>query len=294
MKSLYISDLDGTLLDQNGALSETSRQLLNQLLEKGLAFTVASGRSCASVRQVLQGLALRLPIIASDGAFLTHFHSGEHQTVRAIVPEVAQDLYALIREFDFYPFVTSFDGRTDHLFYSHILNAGMQWYLDERQSAQDKRLEKRKELRGCLDQSVICYTLIGLAAPVLELEQAVRRHFGDAFNIMCFESWYSPGWQWLRIHDRKATKAQAISALVEHSGLEDYEIVVFGDQLNDLQMMRQAHRAIAVENALEPVKALASQIIGPHSHDSVARFLCQEWAEQNAAEDAEKKRTSLG
>ena len=65
---LYISDLDGTLLRPDGALSDYSRDGLNGLIADGMHFTVATARSVVSIRQLLQGLQLSLPVINLNGA----------------------------------------------------------------------------------------------------------------------------------------------------------------------------------------------------------------------------------
>ena len=54
-------------------------------------------------------------------------------------------------------------------------------------------------------------------------------------------------------------------------------LVVFGDNINDLPMMRLADVAVAVENAVEEVKAEADIVIGPNTSDSVARFIIDDF-----------------
>ena len=63
MNTVYVSDLDGTLLRSDATLSVFSRDTLTRLLSEGLLFTVASARSVASIRPILAGLKLPLPII---------------------------------------------------------------------------------------------------------------------------------------------------------------------------------------------------------------------------------------
>ena len=77
-KKLYISDLDGTLLKTEGTLSEYSKNSLNDMLKNGLQFTVASARNVGSIRKVLHGVNLTLPVIEINGAFLTNIETGEH------------------------------------------------------------------------------------------------------------------------------------------------------------------------------------------------------------------------
>ena len=68
--TVYISDLDGTLLRNDATLSDYARDRLSQMIRSGLQFTVASARSVVSIRQMLHGLELPLPVIEFNGAFV--------------------------------------------------------------------------------------------------------------------------------------------------------------------------------------------------------------------------------
>ena len=52
---------------------------------------------------------------------------------------------------------------------------------------------------------------------------------------------------------------------------------MFGDHNNDIEMFQEADRAIAVANATDELKALATQVIGPNDEDSVVRYLLDYW-----------------
>jgi 5-amino-6-(5-phospho-D-ribitylamino)uracil phosphatase len=63
-------------------------------------------------------------------------------------------------------------------------------------------------------------------------------------------------------------------------GLETRDLTVFGDDINDISMFEQAGRAVAVANAIEPVKEKAHLLIGSNCDDSVARFIGEEFSSQ--------------
>ena len=70
MKVLYVSDLDGTLLNENSSISEQSLSILNTLIKKGVAFTFATARSLHSAAKVTKGLQLKLPLIVYNGVYV--------------------------------------------------------------------------------------------------------------------------------------------------------------------------------------------------------------------------------
>ena len=71
MKTLYISDLDGTLLQSNGTPSEFTVKTINDLIGKGMNITFATARSYSSAAKILPLFDLRIPAATMNGVFLT-------------------------------------------------------------------------------------------------------------------------------------------------------------------------------------------------------------------------------
>ncbi len=265
--TLYISDLDGTLLEPSGALAPDSRKALVEMLSEGLVFTVASARSVVSIQTLLQGLPLSLPVIEFNGAFISDLATGQHEIVNALEQDIAEDVYRLAGEFGGTAIVSTFNGANDCVYYAHVGNLGTQWYLDDCHARQDTRWHYADDL-----------TMIDKLDRLAELEAAIVARWAGAVELHLFENMYSPGWHWLTVHDRRATKDQAITILREAYGLQDHSLTVFGDQINDLKMFGVADCAVAVANAHPRVLAQAHQIIGPNTDGSVVRFIQDEWA----------------
>jgi len=76
-KTLYVTDLDGTLLNREDSISPFSIKTVNDLVEKGMLFTYATARSLVSASKVAAGLSTRIPIIAYNGAFIIQPSTGE-------------------------------------------------------------------------------------------------------------------------------------------------------------------------------------------------------------------------
>ena len=118
---LYVSDVDHTLLGSDGTLSRYSRDTLNSLLAAGMQFTVASARSCASLRHLLAGLHLTLPVVDFNGSFVSDLATGRHHVVHAVPPALLGDLWSLVKRSGHMPFVSTWDGRADRLYYDTVL-----------------------------------------------------------------------------------------------------------------------------------------------------------------------------
>ena len=86
MKTIYMADLDGTLLRSDGTLSDYTKTTLNALIERGLQFTVNTSRTPDSAMSVLQGLRLKLPIILMNGSMFYNPVTRETEHLLCIDP----------------------------------------------------------------------------------------------------------------------------------------------------------------------------------------------------------------
>jgi Cof subfamily protein (haloacid dehalogenase superfamily) len=282
MNTLYVSDLDGTLLCSAACLSDASHTALQAMLADGLPFAVASARSVVSMRPALSGLELKLPVIELNGAFVSDLGTGRHEIVNALPRELAADIYEAVAAFGCTPVIATFDGAADCLYHAQITNAGVRHYIEDRRRHRDERLRHCGSLADALADQVVSITLIDEEARLAELDLALRARHGPNIETHLFENIYSPGWYWLQVHDPRATKAQGVQTLVELCDLSAEELVVFGDHLNDVGMFGIAHCAVAVENAHPTLKRLATHVIGSNEDDSVVKFIREHWVERRA------------
>jgi Cof subfamily protein (haloacid dehalogenase superfamily) len=271
---LYLSDLDGTLLDSSGEVSERTRKGLRTLLEAGLPFSVASARSYFSIRKLFGAdMPFRLPIIEFNGAFLTDYKTGEHLEVYSLGTELGEELFDRVLGAGLRPFVCSYDGREDCLHYDELINSGMVWYEKRRRDAGDTRLRRTMSLRSTMSEQVVSLTVMAPdALRIQALRDALRESYGERLQLFCYENEYQKGNWWLTIHHERASKHIAMRRLQEQFA-PGAKLTAFGDNVNDLSMLKDADVAVAVGNAVEPVLAAAHHVIGTNDEDSVVRFL---------------------
>lgn len=272
-ESFYVSDLDGTLLNNEARLSAATQGRLTRLLDEGIEFTVASARGVASMRTILRELPLKLPVIGFNGAFLSDLATGQHEIVNAMAHEVADALHGLMSDHGIPPLISTFSGREDLVYHAEPVNEGMHWWLEERIASRDPRLRRLIDARSALSEQVVCLTGIGPETLMIEIAARIGEVFVDEIELHVFENGYSPGWHWLTVHDRRASKDQAVRELMRARGLDDRKLVAFGDQSNDLKLLAAADEAIAVANAIPVIKARAKHVIGSNEDDSVVDFI---------------------
>lgn len=93
-------------------------------------------------------------------------------------------------------------------------------------------------------------------------------------NPMFYHDWYGGEIAEVEAFPEGATKAKAIGRLKRMTGAT--RVVVFGDNTNDLSMMRMADWSVAVGNAIDEVKQAADEVIGTNEADAVARFILED------------------
>lgn len=273
---LYISDLDGTLLGNDARLSDYALENLTRLIESGLNFTIASARSLTSIREIIRGLPVKLPVIEINGALISDLQTGEHHTINTMHKNTVENIFTHITDHGCMPFISSFDGSRDNLYYEKVVNEGMQWFLGDGTEDHVKRVRRIGNIADSFDEQVVCITVIDRFEVMQKLSDKIKAEFPSQLENHFFANPYNGQWHWLTIHDKRANKAIAVRQLANELGYGLEDVVVFGDQLNDVQMMqlnREGAHSVAVDNATDEVKLFASEIADSNENDGVVKYL---------------------
>ena len=273
MKTLYVTDLDGTLLNTHNTISEYSKNSINGLVEKGMIFTYATARSLASASVVAKGLSTEIPVIAYNGAFIVEPSNGKILSSNFITEEQKEFLRETFQKCNVSPLVYAYvDGVEKVTWRTDRENEGIRHYLNVRKG--DKRFNPLTEEEAdklYLGDSFY-YTCIGEKEELLPVYEALKDN--EAFNVLFHQEIYRPEY-WCEILPKKATKANAIAELKKLWGCD--RVVSFGDAVNDIPMFEISDECYAVENAVEELKKIATGIIGSNEEDGVAKWLMENW-----------------
>lgn len=160
MKTLYVSDLDGTLLNLNDKISEYSTSIINSLIDKGMHFTYATARSLSSASIVAKGLTTNIPVIVYNGAFIINANSGEILSSTKFNNKEKYFVIELLEKYKIFPLVYSFiDGAEKVSWIQGKENYGMAHYLSNRGG--DKRLNPLNSSDYLYSGDVFYFTCIG-------------------------------------------------------------------------------------------------------------------------------------
>lgn len=269
MQTLYVTDLDGTLLNSNDRISQYSIETINGLVAKGMQFTYATARSLVSASVVAKGLSTTIPVIAYNGALIIHPATGEVIFSLSFTEEEAGYLSGVLRENGANPLVYAYvDGVERVSYVEGRENEGIQRYLDMRKG--DRRFRQLSD-ETCLYQGDIFY--FTCIADREELAPMYEIFAGDGrFRCTLQQELYRPEY-FLEIMPKKASKAEAIKRLKEIWHCD--RVVSFGDAINDIPMFEISDECYAVANAVPELKTHATGEIASNDEDGVAKWLAQ-------------------
>ena len=133
MKTLYVSDLDGTLLRSDETISTYTNQVINELAEKGMLFSYATARSYHTAHKVTKGLQAKIPLIVYNGAFIKDNVTGKVLIENGFQDDVRSVIDDLIQH-DIYPTVYSLiDTKEKFSYVKDQCSKGMLRFLKTRQ-----------------------------------------------------------------------------------------------------------------------------------------------------------------
>lgn len=271
-KTLFVSDLDGTLLGADSKVSAATANMLNEAIDAGALFSIATARTPSTVDNLLHDVRTNLPLIVMTGSAMWDPKKQVYSDVIHIDPTTATKVMSRFRDNRLPTFIYTLSGKVITIYHYGPMSEEERVFLSQRDDSKYKIFripaDGTSQLPDPLDEVVLFYAM----QPSANTETTyldIREIKGC--NPIYYHDMYGPDLGILEVFSADASKANAIRRLRHIAGAD--KVVVFGDNINDLPMMREADLAVAVENAVAEVKEAADIIIGPNTSDSVARFI---------------------
>ena len=266
-KTLYISDLDGTLLSNKSGLKDRAAELISRLSKNGVLFTYATARRFGSAHFRVAKAEIKLPVILMNGVIIADGESGEVIELNGLEHCDLSKIKKAVEEYGEAPIVYSFIDGEQRASYYEGQKKRVTSYLNDHKG--DKAVRACGSYEELFEGDVHYLTFLNTLLP-----DEVKKELFSAQNGLTYTEYYDNYHKdelWTEVFSVKATKANAVLRLKEM--LKADEIVCFGDNLNDIPMFEAADRAYAVSNAKEELKAKASGIIGSNEQISVPKFI---------------------
>ncbi|MCL1835786.1 MAG: HAD family hydrolase [Oscillospiraceae bacterium] len=276
--TLYVSDLDGTLLNPDAELSGYTKDTLNSLIAGGLRFTAATARTPGTAVAILEGLNLDMPVIMMNGVLIYDVARHEKVRMHAIPPEAVKEIIGVLRSCGVTGLMYRFVGDDQSTYYeangitpksTAVSNAPMRAFIDERVARYGKAFTSVDSLGDVPAEDTVYFTLIDVPERLRPARDALSRLPG--LNVMMYKDTYSRDLWFLEMFSADASKKNAVAYLRQQYGFD--RIVGFGDNLNDLPMFEACDVCVAVENAMQEVRGAADHICGANTDDGVVKWI---------------------
>ncbi len=270
---LVVFDLDGTLLNRQSAISDYTSETLKLLNEKGIAYTVATGRTLHGARAILDGHRFPLPQAYKNGVMIWHPQTGQYSSGATLTPDELQNVVGACVRNRLTPFVFTLDEDQQSAVYHTPLVSDIERDLVRSISVEEyERVFPLDSLPG--DATVTHVNAIGAGEAIKAVLQSVE----DEAHLVAYSGVALEGeqWRWLDVHHSDASKGGAIDTMKAMLGVD--RVICFGDSDNDLSMFEMADESYAPANANNRIKSAATEVIGHHDEEGIARFLRQRFA----------------
>lgn len=270
MKTLYLTDLDGTFLNDNAEISKRSCDIINYLIDNGVNFTLSTARTYATVVPMFKNVRLNLPLVLMNGVCI--YDPIEHKTVE-YYPMSAETGRKILDVFAFHkksPLLYFENDSRLIVEYTELANKAEHSYVSQREHFFNKQFVKVEEYSVGKRDNL-------LFAVFLDEKEKIESLYNDVSKISEVSCNFYPdnytGFYFLEIFANGISKLSGAARVKALTGCD--KIVAFGDNINDLQILSFADESYAVENANELLKKAATGVIGKNTDDAVARFLLE-------------------
>ena len=241
MIKLIVSDVDGTLVeDGSSRLDPRIYQAILALREKGVQFAAASGRAYSSLEKAFEPIREKIFYIANNGAYIGCYGRSlfTYPIERSLMEEIVTDIR---KHPDLQVMCAGENGD-----YIESNDPELYTWLTEGYKFRITRVNSILELpEPCIKLSI--YKPQGVEAATADLVEK----YGSRLQMAC------AGDMWMDCMAPGINKGQAVKLLQESLDIKPEETMVFGDQLNDIEMLKQGYYSFAVANAREEVRQAA-------------------------------------
>ena len=285
MYKLVAIDLDGTLLNSYGTISEKNKQVINKAIEKGTEIVIASGRPVSSVRNFANEINANNYIICGNGSILYDLKNEQILYNKFINRQKVLQIIKICEENSIY-----YNIYTETLTIAKSLNYNVLVYNNENQNKPDdkktnikivadiyKYVEENSDLNVlkitiCDSDEIIFGSIIRKLRQikdidVLDVSHMARKTIKTGTEETKVEYFYT------EITSQNVNKWNALYELAKRLNIKENEIIAIGDNINDKEMIENAGLGIIVQNSSPYMKQIAKKMVSDNNNDGVAEAL---------------------
>ncbi|MCI8769624.1 MAG: ATP-dependent zinc metalloprotease FtsH [Lachnospiraceae bacterium] len=261
---VLVLDIDGTLLNSQREISESTKNAIVEAQRRGKTIAVASGRSISGMRRTAANILLEEfggYIIAYNGTTVLNCKTGEciyNQTI-------SKDLIAPV-------FEAAKEAKVGILVYNDskkelVLGTSLDQYSEADARECDVTVREADNFVKEIDFPINKFLLTGEPEYMKEVEKTMQSKFGSRLNVFRSDPHF------VELLPKFVDKGIAVDKLIKHLDVKKDKVICVGDSHNDLPMLRQAGLGVAMGNAQAEVKEAADFITGSNDEDGILKVI---------------------
>lgn len=258
---LIATDLDGTLLRNDKSVSQFTRDALRRVVDAGVPVVPVTARQRYGLLPIAEAAGLTGPGICANGASVVDIATGEALLSRPMSADQVARLIQTIKQAD------------PRVLFATIAPTG-EWFHAEAEYVEGSEFSDHnlapKEMVIVDEEGLIaeCSKVV-FRCPGEDAAVTLRRLRGAIGDCVATTS----GAPFVEVMAPGVSKSSTLALLCDTLGVSRERVWAFGDAANDVDMLRWAGTAFAVENACDEVRAVAAHVVGSNEDDGVARQL---------------------
>ena len=251
---LLALDLDGTLLNPRGRLTDRNRQAITEARQCGVRVALCTGRRFRDARPIALELGLDVPLISHNGALTKHAETLETVEVLLLPLKAAQEAVRVGQAFGADALVSDDHEGLGILVYDHLSgdNPSLRRYIHWARRVHGEEganaIREVPSLVAWLDHEPVHIAFSGGCAAMTELAILLQAELGDTVKLL--NTMYpAMDFALLDIIHPQASKGIGVAAVAAELGIERAGVMAMGDNFNDLEMLEFAGTSVVMANA---------------------------------------------
>ncbi len=255
---LIATDMDGTLLTPNNEITAETLSAIKSAQEKGVVFTLSTGRPLQGVKKYVQQLELDCPIITYNGAVIAHSRTGEIIFSQNMDTADARKVYSLAKDKNVMFIIWS-----QNRLYASEISEKTHFY----EGITSTKAELITDFESLLEQGITKFLWYDTPENLDKWAGELQDESLEKTTFVKSRPYF------MEFFSNKVSKAVAMEKLGEYYGIDKAEMIAVGDMSNDLPMIQYAGLGVAMANAVDAVKSAADYITASNTENGVAKVI---------------------
>ncbi len=223
-ETLFVTGLDETLLTQERKMTPYSLVVLNQMIENGLRFTIATESTLATLIESNKGIKLNMPVIVFNGSLLYDMKKCRILAVKEIDKKIILGVQQLIHEENICCFTTGVVQETLVIYYDEFHNEMEEKIYHELRLSPYRNYHRGEMLEGTRPFYMMAF---GELERIAELYYKIKySEYGEKLRMVRMKSKLYPGYVYLKLYDKECSKKAMIQELQSQCEIE--KVVTIG------------------------------------------------------------------